>query len=288
MPKWGKHTNYIQNRRHCARLKDERDKYERHLVSIDRIANALESTQGQEQRDDDKRARREIITILLLIFTVIFTGAADVIFYWTMNDSHENAAQQFTITSGQLNVMKQEGRAWIGPAGFTFADPMSTQEPLKILVHYLNYGREPAKDVRHSSALSLFPLGIDNLAKIDTLPWWQDKAYFDPDGQCISPYLVGHNIVYPSQTAYWSEAGLAIGTQISSNSPNHMSLADVVPAIKDKSRLYVIYGCFVYVTFDTTEYTTWCAMLIPGEDADIFKWHLGFCPFANDTGEKRK
>lgn len=52
MRKWGKNANYIQNRRNSGRLKDEREKYEKHLVSIDRIADALESTQGQELRSN--------------------------------------------------------------------------------------------------------------------------------------------------------------------------------------------------------------------------------------------
>jgi hypothetical protein len=94
MRKWGKKTNYIENRRNSDRLKEERNKYESHFASIDRIANALESTQDQEQTDDDKRALREKFTIGLLIFTVIFTALADLIFYWTLKDSHENATQQ--------------------------------------------------------------------------------------------------------------------------------------------------------------------------------------------------
>ena len=145
MWEWGKKPNYIQNRRNCARLKQEREKHEKHLVSIDRIADALESTQGQEQRDDDQRARREIITIGLLILTVIFTGGADLIFYWTLVDSHENATKQLTEADAAL---KLDQRAWLGVINITPTPRIPTiGQMFEVEVDLKNTGKTPALHV---------------------------------------------------------------------------------------------------------------------------------------------
>lgn len=126
---------------------------------INAIARQGAANRSEEKREDNGKKLRDWITIALLIAT---TGGI----YWQIHEmikvygpikrQADAAASQIAITSGQLGVMKQEGRAWIGPTAFTFADPSSADEPLKILVDYLNYGREPAKDVRHASAVSLF------------------------------------------------------------------------------------------------------------------------------------
>jgi hypothetical protein len=65
-----KKTNYIQNRRNSARLKEKSEGNKRHLASIDRVADALETTKIQEQTDNYKRAFREKLTISLLVATV--------------------------------------------------------------------------------------------------------------------------------------------------------------------------------------------------------------------------
>ena len=54
-----KEPRYIQQRRDAARSKEERENNERNLAAVNRVAGALEATQGQEQTDDDKRAFRE-------------------------------------------------------------------------------------------------------------------------------------------------------------------------------------------------------------------------------------
>jgi hypothetical protein len=88
--------NYIKKRRDAERNQRESQHHEdnMHVIgALDRIRDELVSTEKQDQADDDKRASREILTIILLIFTVIFTGGADIIFYCTMRDARSATAK---------------------------------------------------------------------------------------------------------------------------------------------------------------------------------------------------
>jgi len=102
-----KKSKYVQNRRNSARLKKERDDHERHLTSIDRIADAIETAQDQNQTDDDKRAFREKLTISLLVATVILTFVADAIFYATLRDAHKASQEQLRRLDSQLKSMAE-------------------------------------------------------------------------------------------------------------------------------------------------------------------------------------
>ncbi|MFX8766481.1 hypothetical protein ABTM49_19885, partial [Acinetobacter baumannii] len=77
---------------------------EEHL-SLERIAKSLEAMQAEEKNEDRRGGLRENLTIILLAFTVIFTGASDVIFYMTMEDAHENADKQINTMNKQLDQM---------------------------------------------------------------------------------------------------------------------------------------------------------------------------------------
>jgi hypothetical protein len=62
------------------------------IGALNRIADKIIATAKQEQTDDNKRASRETLTIILLFLTVIFTGGADIIFYFTMKDARTIAS----------------------------------------------------------------------------------------------------------------------------------------------------------------------------------------------------
>jgi hypothetical protein len=279
MRKWGKKTNYIENRRNSARLKEERDKYEAHFASIDRIANALESTQDQEQTDDDKRAVREKLTIGLLIATVIFTALADLIFYWTLKDSHENATQQLTKIDTQLGLMKSgsqqtdtqiavnkdlasaakdqataahesgnavrentilSGRAWIGPSIVTINPTPVAGTPVTISIGFQNSGRVPATD-----------LGVfidDFFVTADEDKNGVSRARLDKNvGDCKARVPVnGAQVVYPS-------AG-GVGQEMSSELDKSMVDEQFVSG----GKILFVSGCFVYTTFNAPHHSAFC------------------------------
>ncbi|MFX9050266.1 hypothetical protein ABTN54_19520, partial [Acinetobacter baumannii] len=79
-------------------------------LSLERIAKSLEAMQAEEKNEDRRGGLRENLTIILLAFTVIFTGASDVIFYMTMEDAHENADKQINTMNKQLDQMVGSSR----------------------------------------------------------------------------------------------------------------------------------------------------------------------------------
>jgi len=98
----GKKSNYVQQRRNTARLQEEQQKHDAHPAGVDRIADALETANNQEQSDYDKNIFREIITIVLLLVAVFLSSIANVIFYFTMKDARQAATDQLLALTGQL------------------------------------------------------------------------------------------------------------------------------------------------------------------------------------------
>jgi hypothetical protein len=277
MSEWGKKPSYIQQRRYAARLNNEREAHERHLASIDRIADALESTKTQEQTDDDKRAFREKLTIWLLVFTVLFTGAADVIFYDTLKDARKSSREQLRRLDSQLGLMAassqqtdtqiavtkdlaasakdqataaREGagvardnivagsRAWVGPNGASVDGAITTGNPAIFVINYQNSGRQPATGF--VSYIAPFIITADEAnSPISKIP--ENVA----NCRRMEP-IEGAQVVYPS-TGF---GGNQYHTTIDK------SLVDDQVIKGDK--LIVIVGCFSYITFDLPHHSASC------------------------------
>ena len=197
-------------------------------------------------------------------------------------------------TSGQLDVMKQEGRAWVGPVGISWVNPSSGDEPLKGKLLYRNFGRQPATHFYSVSAARLPPINTTVLTDIVALPFWKDKAQFDPDAQCdATQYKLAELTVYPSDITFSMDVGirnefqLTVGAKAGSA---RIPVSAALNGIKSKHMLFVVFGCFTYTTFGEIAFTTWCAMLTPpaGDNDDIATWPFVFCPYGNGNKIKGK
>lgn len=140
-----KNIKYSQQRRHLSCLRKDRDENKRHLASIIRIADALESTKTQEHVDDGSRSRREMASLILLLFTVIFAFGGDIIFYFTLTDAHDNAAAQLKASN---NSMRIDQRAWLSIANVTpYPSVPTVDQPFNVVINFKNTGKTPALSV---------------------------------------------------------------------------------------------------------------------------------------------
>jgi hypothetical protein len=277
MSQWGKRPSYVQQRRSASRLDKERDKDGKYLVAISRIADALEGTKTQDQTDDDKRASREKLTIWLLVFTVIFTGLADVIFYATLRDSHENSMEQLGRLDKQLGLMADSSRqtdvqiavnkdlaaaakdqadaarqgaavardnivagsrAWVGPNGATIEGTPAIGNSVDFVITYQNSGRQPATGF--VPAGDVFTLTTDDAGRSVS------KISENVEKCRAQPPIAGAEVVYPS-------TGFS-GNQYRTTVDKSLIDDEVVKGDK----LIVMTGCFAYITFDTAHHSAYC------------------------------
>jgi hypothetical protein len=209
-----------------------------------------------------------------------------------MRKVYPEIQRQSISTSNQLDIMKQEGQAMVGPTGIALINTSSVDEPLKARLAYRNFGRQPATNFYSVSTARLPRLGATTQTDIAGLPFWNEKAQFDPDSLCGSEqYKIGETTVYPSDLIFTIDVGIRNGSPVTSDySPTGAVTATstVFDDVRNKRILYVIIGCFTYSTFDELAFSTWCAMLVPGDGNDISKWPFVFCPFGNETKMKKK
>ena len=114
----------------------------------------------------------------------------------------------------QADAMEEEGRAWVGPAGFSFSDLTDPNEPLKLIMRYNNFGRVPATMFRNISKAIFAPISNVNLADIASLPLWNDRTKFDLRSSCSNSGGLSQAAVYPSQVPYTADVGVTARTQI--------------------------------------------------------------------------
>jgi hypothetical protein len=272
MSQWLKKPGYIQQRRQAARLKQKRVADQRHLSSVDRIADALESTKTQEQTDDDNRAFREKLTIGLLVFTVLFTGGADGIFYATLRDAHKASREQLRRLDHQLGLMADSSRqtdtqisvtkdlasaakdqadaarqgiiaardniiagsrAWVGPNGATIEAAPVAGNPVTLLIAYQNTGRQPATGF--VSSFDQFVITLDE-DKMGVTAAKLTKNLVECKAKQPTP---GVQVVYPS-------IGFA-----STNSGINIDKSLIDDKVVSGDKIIGVTGCFAYETFGT-------------------------------------
>jgi hypothetical protein len=249
-----------------------------------------------EQKSEDRGKRfRDYLTLGVLgptLLALSVTCCAIIQQVDEMRKVYPDIHSQSTTTSGQLDILKQEGQAMVGPIGIALVNTNSADEPLKARLVYRNFGRQPATRFYVVSTLRLPLLGHAAQTDIFGLPFWKDKAQFNPESDCgAEQYKVGEITVYPSDLAFTIDVAIRNGYPATSdNTPTGTVVATgaVLNAVTSKNELYVIYGCFTYNTFDETAFSMWCAMLVPADGNDISKWPFVFCPFGNETKVKKK
>jgi hypothetical protein len=242
-------------------------------IQYEGIANRKE-----EKREDNGKVLRDYLTILVLGITLIALWKT----YWSISDQvgemqkvYPEIQRQSNSTSDQLDIMKQEGQAMVGPIGITLVNTASADEPLKARLTYRNFGRQPATHFYSVSTARLPPLGAMTQTDIAALPFWKSKAQFDPDSLCeAEQYKIGEVTVYPSDLAFNIDVGIRNGSPVTADYTSTGAMTETSAILDDvvnKLRLYVIMGCFTYNTFDELAFSTWCAMLVPGDGNDISK-----------------
>ena len=200
--------------------------------------------------------------------------------------SSHNSRDQLTAMNGQLSAMQEEGRAWVGLVGANLVDGTSPKEPLKAKLLYSNFGRQPATNVGnyYESTFATINNGENN-DNYSELPFWKDADKFNTKMACDKATESSNKLtLFPSHIDYYIEAGAKEGASITVND-KPASASDAADLINAKRILYVIYGCFAYVTHNTVELTNWCVMIGQIKENEQF----AFCPYGNyPTEEKRQ
>lgn len=265
------------------------------VALINAITDEGRRNREEERREDRGKALRDKITIWILGATFIalaLTCCAIIQQVDEMRKVYPEIQKQAIATSNQLDVIKEEGQAMVGPIGITLVNTASADEPLKARLAYRNFGRQPATHFYSVTTARLPPLGATTQTDIAALPFWKDKAQFNPDSLCgAEQYKVGESTVYPSDLAFTIDVGIRNGSPVTGDYTSTGAVtatSAVLDDVVNKRRLYVIIGCFTYNTFDEPAFSIWCAMLVPAAGNDIGKWPFVFCPFGNETKTKKK
>jgi hypothetical protein len=166
------------------------------------------------------------------------------------------------VFHGQLQEMREEKRAWVGPIGAGLPNGLPQEgNPATIVVQYRNTGREPAFDVVANSSVWII-----------TLAAYQEGAGRAQIEQSVEQCrqtqpAVGAQVVFPS-TGFSCYTG-------SSLIEGHFIDWDVLYG----TRLISIMGCYVYNTLGITHRTSYCFWFQNGTLATAQSW--GFCSTGN-------
>jgi hypothetical protein len=166
------------------------------------------------------------------------------------------------IFYGQLEEMREERRAWVGPisAGFQNGLPQ-TGSPATVSVQYHNTGREPATDVFSDLSPYLVTL-TEDLEGIPTA----HIAQYVTKCRTMQP-IIGAQTVFPTTGFSAYTAGRVIE-----------ELLIDWNVLYGTSFLYVT-GCYVYNTLGVTHRTSFCFWFQNGPKMTAQSW--AFCPTGN-------
>jgi hypothetical protein len=208
------------------------------------VANKLEAYQRQQERSERRRAAREKLTIGGIFITAFLALGQGWIFY------------------NQLEEMREERRAWVGPlsAGFPNGLPQ-VGNPGTVTVQYHNTGREPAIDVFADLSPYVVTLTEDQQGVSAT----HIAEYV---GRCRATQpVIGSQVVFPTTgfSAY-TTARIIEGELIDWN-------------IMYGTSLIFITGCYVYTTLGIIHRTSFCFFFQNGPKMTPQNWI--FCPTGN-------
>jgi hypothetical protein len=167
------------------------------------------------------------------------------------------------IFYNQLNEMREDRRAWVGPvsAGFPNGLPQ-VNNPGNVVVNYHNTGREPATDV--FSDLNPY---IATLA--EGLKGIPQAHIAEQVKKCQnSPPVIGAPVVFPTTPGF------------SSYNTSRMIEGNLVDwDVLYGTRLIFITGCYVYNTLGATHRTSFCYRFQNGPNMTAKTWV--FCSTGN-------
>jgi hypothetical protein len=219
MSESGEESDDIEQPNHAKQKKHKSQQHKDNIQiisAINRIADELIAAEKQEQNNDDGRKQREITTIILLIFTVIFTGLSDLIFFATMKHNDIAASTQHRDTAAAIeaarsaNNISQDSankqlRSYIGLSNSR--DNSKAMPPIAITqpragesvqgwITLENFGQTPAYDIMVNVSISVVDVGAPP-------NWGDDISAFG--GRILDPHqtmLGTHSIPAPQQGGY--------------------------------------------------------------------------------------
>lgn len=226
-------------------------------ASIDALRYAQEIQTSHEDQNENINIGLAVTTIFLVFLTVIFTGLSWCAFREQLHEMQASgeqtkkiieaanqqaaAANESAKTTRDAYVASQ--RAWVGPSNAKIDGEIAIGKALKIVVDYLNTGREPALNFIYTidaltSTLDDEKNGI-TMAKIN--------AAFTACRE--SQVINGGSVVFPS-TGGINPSGQAV--TITTND----SFVD--QDIVDGNNIAVVDGCFVYKSIGIVRHSYFC------------------------------
>jgi hypothetical protein len=167
------------------------------------------------------------------------------------------------IFYGQLQEMREEERAWVGPISAGLPNGLPQEgNPATITVQYHNTGREPAIDVVSDLSLYIATLAEDQEGGVTRA---HIEQYVE---QCRQTQpVVGAQVVFPT-------TGFSFYT-VSRSIEGYLIDWDVLYG----TRIIIITGCYVYNTLGITHRTSFCFWFQNGQRVTAQSW--GFCSAGN-------
>jgi hypothetical protein len=266
-------------------------------AQIDRIATGQQARRDQRERHETHRGRREWITIAAISATAIFALLTMIVTHVdTMRvikaartaaaEQHNDTVVALSKTDAAIaesrrladaanksaNLAEAASRAWVAPIRFEFAHPADGTDPLKVRIAIQNVGREPARALTHKLGTAFIESPSLPVAQWGDLPEWMSNISLEPSELCKSvEEAANYSVLYPSNTS-----AFLLDIPITSNPLP-------IEEIKNKRRVYIIGGCFSYLSLGRRRYTTFCAFPNPAGHGDkIEEWAFSACPKGND------
>jgi hypothetical protein len=144
-------------------------------------------------------------------------------------------------------------RAWVYPTQTTMEGDLAVGQPIKVLVQYINSGREPASAFVAVERFVPFSKEEWNGGKAaQSLEDWRKNICFKMAYDPKAPKDAATRAVYPQvgQTTYNMEIG--------SDDPSFPKKFTVADDLKNGGQVVAFQGCFIYRTIGSTHHTAFC------------------------------
>ena len=246
------------------------------LAEIRSLKREYESDNKKRAASDKSSHRWNVATTLGVWVYTLLTLAITVttIDQIEISKKSANAAQTAASAAknsadanvGQLDQMKNSGRAWLSPSEAQLDHPLANGFPLMFHILYQNSGREPATAIVNN-------IIVNTISNIPALPDWE-KSPFPANKTCDYIYPVeGARIAYPGTSTYTLSQSLL-------DKPMGRLTFDAVQA---QAVIFVVNGCLKYITLGKPHKSSFCFYLKPISGDGSAGWEFKICPTGNEA-----
>jgi hypothetical protein len=253
-----------QRARNKEQQKAEDERYDTvwHAISarIHAIAEHLYAQSEEQTRQDNKRSSRENKALIIIATTAALAFISDGIFYY------------------QLNEMRNDGRAWVGPTNATVTSTFKVGEPISLGLVYNNTGRTPATHLFIDDKIIIF--SIDEWNKGEAA-----KEIIEYQKSCMAIQEVAANRV-----AFPTLGFTGYNMQIESFDKDVVPDKGAPPIDKtrvaasqdfiDGKAFLALAGCFAYVSNREMRHTSFCFLF---QNKKTKPESLNICTVGNDA-----